>query len=451
MLAAEAMQMTDATERVLILGLGKTGLSVARHLAASGIGFAIADSRAQPPGLADLERELPEVPVHLGPFAPDRLRGASTLIASPGVSLKEPAVQAALEAGVEVIGDIELFARRATAPIVAITGSNGKSTVTALVEHLGLRSGLRAAAGGNIGTPALDLLGTREPDLYVLEVSSFQLETTQSLTAAAAVVLNLSADHLDRYVDMAEYAAAKGRIYRGARACIVNRDDPVARALADGRESSSFGLDVPAEGQFGVIEHLGDTWLAFGAQPLLRESELLIRGRHNTANALAALALGHAVGLPISTMISGLRDFAGLEHRTQWVASIDGVDWYNDSKATNVGAALAALNGFETAVVLIAGGIAKGQDFSALREVVAAKARAVVVFGRDAALIEAALEGCAPLARVEGLEAAVQAAHELAQPGDTVLLAPACASFDMFSGFEERGQRFVELVRGLGQ
>lgn len=449
MSTARATIMADAVEKVLILGLGKTGLSVARYLAADGVGFAVADSRAQPPGLEPLAREFPNTSIALGPFDAEHLRAARTLVVSPGVSLKEPALQAAIEAGVEVIGDIELFARRALAPVIAVTGSNGKSTVTSLMAHLARRTGLNVAAGGNLGTPALDLLSVPEPDLYVLEVSSFQLETTHSLAAAAAVVLNLSPDHLDRYSDLSEYAAAKGRIYRHARARIVNRDDHLARSLAGGREDVSFGLDQPGPGDFGVVQRDGVSWLAYGGEALLREDELLIRGRHNTSNALAALALGHAAGLPLANMVAGLRDFAGLDHRTEWVARVDGVDWYNDSKATNVGAALAALNGFATPVVLIAGGIGKGQDFSLLRDTLRTRSRGVILFGRDAALIEAALQGCVPVARVADLEAAVRSAHEVAQDGDTVLLAPACASFDMFSGYEERGTRFKELVARL--
>lgn len=448
-MAAQATMMADTAEKVLILGLGKTGLSVAHHLARTGVAFAFADTRSEPPGLQALARDYPEAPVHLGPFERERLVAARTIIASPGVSIKEPALRAAVEAGVEVIGDIELFARCATAPIVAVTGSNGKSTVTSLLAHIAERAGLQVLAGGNIGTPALDLLTSPEPELYVLELSSFQLETTQSLAAAAAVVLNLSPDHLDRYADLTEYAAAKGKIYRHARIRVVNRDDPVAAALAAGGVTLSFGLDAPETGQFGLMEQEGVIWLAFGEQALLPEEELLIRGRHNTSNALAALALGHAVGLPLATMIDGLRDFSGLAHRTQRVACIDGVDWYNDSKATNLGATLAALNGFTTPIVLIAGGIGKGQDFSLLRETLRGKARGVVLFGRDAALIEEALSGCVPVLRVADLEAAVRGAHQLAQAGDTVLLAPACASFDMFSGYEQRGERFVELVGRL--
>lgn len=439
--------MSNTADKLLIVGLGRTGCSVARFLAGRGLSFEAADSREHPPGLEDFRRAYPGVAVHLGGFDPRLFRRAGRLVLSPGVALGEPAVQAALQAGAEVVGDVELFARERRAPVVAITGSNGKSTVTTLLGEMARRAGIDVAVGGNLGTPALDLLRDPEPGLYVLELSSFQLETTQSLAPEAGVVLNLSPDHLDRYPDLEAYARAKGRIYLEAKRRIVNRQDPRARALAGEGEAVSFGLDAPGVGDYGLITHEGAPWLARGAEPLLPEAGLRMRGRHNTANALAALALGEAAGLAMAPMLAALREFPGLPHRSQWVARIGGVDWYNDSKGTNVGATLAALGGMPGRVVLLAGGLGKGQDFRPLRAAVAGKARAVVLFGRDAPALAEALEGSAPLRRVPDLAAAVAEARRLARPGDCVLLSPACASFDQFSGYEERGEVFTRLVQ----
>lgn len=433
----------------LIVGLGTTGLSVARHLLAAGEPFCVADSRPQPPGRAELARLAPGVTVHAGAFDPALFAAAWRLVVSPGVSVREPAVAAARAAGAEVLGDIELFARRATAPMVAITGSNGKSTVTALVGEMARAAGLRAGVGGNIGTPALDLLGDPEPDLYVLELSSFQLETTDSLAPAAATVLNVSADHLDRYDGIDDYAAAKARVLARASTAIVNRDDPVVAAMPGGGRRVSFGLDEPAAGQWGLIMRDGEAWLACGEIPWIAESRLRIPGRHNTANALAALALGEAAGLPRPAMMEALLAFEGLPHRCQWVARIHGVSWYNDSKGTNLGATLAALAGFPGPVVLIAGGRGKGQDFAALGPVVANKARAVILLGEDAPRIAAALGDAAPVTTVPDMAAAVAEATRLAQAGDSVLLSPACASLDMFDNYMQRGEAFMAAVREL--
>ncbi len=434
----------------LIVGLGKTGLSCARYLAARGEQFAVVDSRDQPPGLQDLRAIYPEVEVLSGGFDPMAFVRADRIILSPGVSLHEAPIAASQARGVEIIGDIELFARAVTAPVVAISGSNGKSTVTTLMGEMARAAGRDVRVGGNLGTPALDLLSDREPDLYVLELSSFQLETTHSLNAAAAVVLNLSSDHMDRYRDMEEYAAAKQRIYRGDGVMVLNADDALVMAMQQARRRCvCFGLEAHSEGDYGLITRNGQAWLARGADVLMALSELRIKGLHNAANALACLALGEAVGLPMSTMLDALRLFTGLAHRTQWVAERDGVTWYDDSKGTNVGATLAALHGMPGKVVLIAGGLGKGQDFTPLRAAAQAKSRAVVLLGKDAASIEAALAGVVEVRRAETMEEAVRLAHALAQPGDTVLLSPACASFDMFKGYDHRGQVYCEAVRGL--
>ncbi|SEQ49530.1 UDP-N-acetylmuramoylalanine--D-glutamate ligase [Ectothiorhodospira magna] len=439
---------TQAT--TLIVGLGATGLSVARYLAGRGETFWVADTRHSPPGLARLRSFAPAVPVLCGPLDSTVLAGFSRLIVSPGVSLREPAIQAAQAAGVTVMGDIQLFAQDVDAPVLAVTGSNGKSTVTTLVGEMARAAGLKVAMGGNLGTPALDLLTIQPaPELYVLELSSFQLETTHSLDCLGAAVLNLSADHLDRYTGMEDYAQAKARIFNKAQVAIFNREDQLVAAMAGGQQRVSFGLDMPAAGHYGVGLQDGAPWLYRGDQPLLAASALLMVGAHNVANALAALALGDAAGLPMATMTTVLGRFAGLPHRCRWVASLEGVQWYNDSKGTNVGSTLAALEGLPGKVVLIAGGQAKGQDFSPLRAVAATRTRAVVLLGQDAALIEQALGDVVPVIRVTDMAQAVAEAARLARREDTVLLSPACASLDMFRSYAHRGEVFEAEVRRL--
>jgi len=443
------MEMTKRDLANVIVGLGKTGLSCARYLAAHGESFAVVDSRDAPPGIDALRREFPDVAVHLGGFDAAVMARAQRLIVSPGVAVAEPTIAAAARDGVEVVGDIELFARAVPAPVVAVTGANGKSTVTTLVAEMIRAAGLTIQVGGNLGTPALDLLAAAVPEFYVLELSSFQLETTRSLNAAAAVVLNISPDHLDRYDDVNDYAAAKRHIYHGDGTMVINNDDPVVAAMIEsGRKVVRFGLGVPGPGDFGVRDHNGEACLAKGAEILMAAAELRIKGSHNIANALAALALGEAVGLPVASMLATVRSFPGLPHRTQWVASRNGVTWYDDSKGTNVGATLAALQGMPGKVVLIAGGLGKGQDFTPLKAAVAAKARAVVVLGQDAALIERAVAGAVPVVHAGDMDEAVARAAALAQEGDTVLLSPACASFDMFKGYEHRGEVFTAAVLG---
>jgi UDP-N-acetylmuramoylalanine--D-glutamate ligase len=442
------MSMAKRDLPTVIVGLGKTGLSCARYLAGRGESFVVMDSRNTPPALTELRREFPWAPLFLGGFDDAVLARAQRLIVSPGVALAEPAIAAAIRDGAEAIGDIELFARAAHAPVMAVTGANGKSTVTTLVGEMIRDAGFTVRVGGNLGTPALDLLEKDEPDFYVLELSSFQLETTQSLNAAAAVVLNISPDHMDRYHDVREYAAAKQRIYRGAGTMVINADDPVVVAMMQaGRRVTRFSLREPVPGDFGVRNRDGQPHLAKGAEILLPAAELHIKGMHNSANALAALALGEAAGVPMTSMLATLRRFAGLPHRTQWVASRNGVSWYNDSKGTNVGATLAALQGMPGKVILIAGGLGKGQDFTPLKAAAAAKARAVVLMGQDAPLIERALAGVVPVVQVRDMDEAVERAAHLAQEGDTVLLSPACASFDMFKGYDHRGEVFTAAVR----
>jgi len=446
--------MNDATAKrdpaaTVIVGLGATGAACARFLARRGEPFSVVDSRRAPPQLDELRARHPGVDVELGPFDVGRLARAECLVVSPGIAVSEPAIAAARKAGVECIGDIELFARAVDAPVIAVTGSNGKSTVTAWVAELLDTAGRDVRAGGNLGPPALDLLAAdgAAPDCYVLELSSFQLETTHSLRPLAAAILNLSADHQDRHAGMAEYAAAKARIYRGAATVVVNRDQPaVARLAPAGAAVRGFTLGEPANDDFGVRRIDDRDWLVRGAERVWPADGLSLPGAHNRANALAALALVDAAGVPLDQAAPGLGSFRGLPHRMQWVASRDGVDWYNDSKGTNVGATAAALAGMERPVVLIAGGEGKGADFTPLAEVVAGRARAVVLFGRDAPLIADALADSAPVEVVADLATAVERAAALARTGDCVVLSPACASFDQFRDYAERGEAFVRAV-----
>lgn len=447
-LAVTQASTEQAKLETLILGLGDTGLACARFLARQGERFAVADSRELPPGINELKAEFPDIECHCGEFDPALLLTAGRLLLSPGVAPQHPAIAAAVEAGIEVLGDIELFARNVDAPVVAITGSNGKSTVTTLVGEMAKAAGKAVRVGGNIGTPALALIEEQAPDLYVLELSSFQLEVTRSLNAAAAVVLNISEDHLDRHGSVEHYAAIKQRVFNGDGVVVLNRDDVKVMAMQPGgRKVVTFGLN--SEGDFGLLEQGGETFLSKGKKILLNVTEMKMPGRHNWSNALAALALGEAVGLEMNAMLQVLRDFPGLPHRCQWIAEQDGVNFYEDSKGTNVGATLAALDGLPGAkVVLIAGGQAKGQDFSPLRHTVEQRARAVVLIGEDAKLIEASLYRAAPLVMASDMSDAVLKARRLAKRGDGVLLSPACASFDMFRNYIERGEAFVAAVMG---
>ncbi|MBD9427586.1 UDP-N-acetylmuramoyl-L-alanine--D-glutamate ligase [Pseudomonas sp. PDM15] len=447
------MSLIASDQFRIVVGLGKSGMSLVRFLAQQGVRFAVADTRANPPELATLQRDYPQVEVRCGELDVDFLCRASELYVSPGLALATPALREAAARGVKMSGDIDLFTRHAKAPIVAITGSNAKSTVTTLVGEMAAAAGRKVAVGGNIGTPALDLLSD-DVELYVLELSSFQLETTERLNAEVATCLNVSEDHMDRYDGMQHYHLAKHRIFRGAKQVVVNRDDALSRPLiADQVPCWSFGLGKPDFKRFGLVEESGEKQLAFQFETLMPTAELKIRGAHNQSNALAALALGHAVGLPFEAMLQTLRNFAGLPHRCQWVRELRGVGYYDDSKATNVGAALAAIEGLGADIagklVLIAGGDGKGADFSALKAPAAKFCRAVVLLGRDAELLATALGDATPLVRVKTLEEAVQRAAELAQSGDAVLLSPACASLDMFKNFEERGRLFAQAAEGL--
>ena len=442
--------MATGTQKTVVVGLGRTGEACVRFLHDRGFAVAATDSRARPPA-TDVVRALgDDILLALGGFDATLLADAREIVLSPGVSPDEPAVRQARLCGVPVISEIELFARHARAPIIAITGSNGKSTVTTLVGEMARRAGKMAGVGGNLGTPALDLLSDPEPDLYVLELSSFQLETTQSLRPAASAVLNVSADHMDRHGDVDTYAAIKAGIYAGDGIMVLNQDDSRVAAMAQhNRAQRPFGLGAPAAGGYGILRQDGRDWLARDRDLLLPVTSLALQGRHNRLNALAALALAESVGLPSDACLEVLAEFPGLPHRMEWLGDRGGLRWINDSKATNVGAALAAVGGLDGAVVLIAGGQGKGADFAPLAEALERKARAVVLIGEDAPLLSRVLEGRVPLVHAGDMDEAVAQAAAVARVGDTVLLSPACASFDQFSGYEERGQVFADAVGRL--
>ena len=439
----------DRSSRVLVVGLGVTGLSVARFLSRHGIQLAVADTRANPPGLTELRELLPDVAVFLGGFDPDAFARATHLVVSPGVALETPAIRQSIRSGVPVFGDLDLFACVARAPVIGITGSNGKSTVTTLLGLMAEADLRNVKVGGNLGVPMLDLLDG-EADLYVLELSSFQLERSSQLQAEAAAVLNISPDHMDRYDDPHAYAEAKRRIFRGSGLMVLNADDPAVRAMAEERRRCvRFSLKEGSDAEYRVAHRGGKEWLVCPGVDLMPVADIRLKGRHNVANALAAVALGEAAGLSRPAMVRVLREFPGLDHRMQWVAEVDGVSYINDSKATNVGACMAALEGLSEPAVLIAGGDGKGADFSVLTEVVAAKVRAAVLMGRDAPLLEQTLSAVVATVRVDNMKQAVAAARKLAQKGDIVLLAPACASLDQYKDYKERGRVFADAVRSL--
>tara|TARA_R110000823_G_scaffold91174_4_gene201127 strand:+ start:14492 stop:15850 length:1359 start_codon:yes stop_codon:yes gene_type:complete len=445
-------QLIASTDNRVIIGLGETGLSCARFLHAQGSAFSVVDTRAAPPGLDSLRREMPGVRVYGGEVAAGILSTASEVVVSPGIALDDPLVVLAREAGAKVVGDIDLFMREAQAPVVGITGSNAKSTVTSMLGQMAREAGLDTGVGGNLGTPALALLAP-ERELYVLELSSFQLERAGVLGLTVATVLNVTADHLDRHGSMPAYHQAKHRIFRGCSAAVVNRDDPLTIPLLPSDvDTVSWRMREPELGGFGLRQADGEEYLCRGFELLLPVRELALPGRHNIANALAALALGNCLGLPVSSMLSTLRRFRGLPHRCEFVAEIDGIRYINDSKGTNVGATEAALRGLggERDIVLIAGGQGKGANFGALADVVARHCKLVVLIGEDAPVLQRALSDHAALRLAASMQAAVRIASEAAAPGDTVLLSPACASFDMFSGYTARGEAFCEAVSTLG-
>jgi UDP-N-acetylmuramoylalanine--D-glutamate ligase len=454
--------MKLAGKHVLILGLGESGLACARWCDRQGARVRVADTRQVPPYLDELKRRVTSADFRGGEFDKALLEDIDLLVLSPGLSGGLMVVIHARAQGIPVVGEIELFAQGLRSlgqnvPVLAITGTNGKTTTTALTGHLLAMTGKRPGLAGNISPAALTALMDAQdadalPDVWVLELSSFQLETTETLNPLAATVLNISDDHLDRYIDLGEYASTKARVFEGNGLQVLNRQDAYSKAMAiPGRRMISFGLDAPAhEDDFGLRENRGEPWLVQGARFLLPISELPVSGLHNAANAMAALALCTALGFNANSLLPALRSFRGLPHRVEKVAEINGVTWYDDSKGTNVGATVAALEGLGRKVVVILGGEGKGQNFAPLAPAIAAHARAVVLIGRDAPLIEKELldTGIA-IHNASDMTDAVRRAQALAQPGDAVLLSPACASFDMFRNYEHRAQVFVEAVRNL--
>lgn len=438
----------------LILGLGQTGLAVARYLSAQGQSFSVADTRFNPPGLEDFRQAWPNVSIWLGPLDAKLMSSVSCLVVSPGISIADPAIQAASKEGVEVIGDVELFCRHVQQPILAITGSNAKSTVTSLLGEMAVAAGFKVGVGGNIGLPVLELLTQEETDIYILELSSFQLETTRSLKALGATLLNVSEDHLDRYAGLGDYIFAKQRIYHRCTHAVFNRDDSATFPIHGLKAHQlSFGLGVPKQAEeLGLAELKGQRWLVKGATPLMPASEVPLVGEHGLANVLAAFALGLTAGFSVAAMRTAVINFKALPHRCEWVAQRQGVAYFNDSKATNLGAMLAAVKGLakpEVPTWLILGGEGKGQDFSPLLTALNEHIAGVALIGRDAALIADYLPAGLLQKSFVSLQQALNWLAERAVAGEQVLLSPACASLDQFRSFEERGEVFTQCVIDL--
>lgn len=438
----------------VIVGLGATGLSCARYLAQQEIPIAVIDTRTNPPNLAEFRQQYPDVILSLGKIDDSLLDQAEKIVVSPGISLQQPALAKQIAKGIPTIGDIELFAQDAVAPIISITGTNAKSTVTTLVGEMAATAGINVQVGGNLGKPALELLEASKPELFVLELSSFQLETTYSLASRVATILNVTPDHMDRYSSLRDYQAAKQRIYSDCEVAVCNRDDPLTncdKQLA-GRKLS-FTLNEPRDNEFGLIKKSGVSYLSHENTILMPITDLPILGRHYQANALAALAIGFGFGLPLEAMLKTLIEFKGLPHRCQLVRERNGVRWYNDSKGTNVGATLAAIDGLgpeiQGKLILIAGGVGKNADFSPLVPAIEKYVRTVVLIGEAAEILAEVIDSRTEVRFAKSMEDAIAIADEVALAGDSILLSPACASFDMFNNFEHRGEVFAKLVEEL--
>jgi len=432
-------------ENYLVVGLGLSGYSSARFLLRQGYRCRLQDTRYLPPYLNSLRDEFGALEFEAGPLNSEMMAWADVVVVSPGVSVRQDALQQAAASGKTVLGDIELFAHLVVKPVVAITGSNGKSTVTTLVSEMIRCDQHAVAVGGNLGTPALDLLEQEDVDYYVLELSSYQLETTSSLRPKIAALLNLCEDHLDRYPTYTDYVETKLLVYHNAEICVSNLDDVMTRH--DGRDVC-FSLDLHSDAEFHLVED-GAFWLAHRDEPWLPVDRLGISGRHNWANALAAMAIAHQLGISREAIVSALQDFRGIAHRSQWVAEIDGVEWINDSKATNVGAAQASIEGRDRPVILIAGGLSKGADMALMFDSIRQRVKCVLLLGADAERLQQAWQGATEIELVDTMRAAVGRARKVATAGDCVLLAPACASFDMYPKFEARGDDFMRCVREL--
>lgn len=439
----------------VVVGLGISGVSAVNFLVDAGYRVAVTDSRETPPGCEKIPANIEKV---FGSIDEELLLQAEEIILSPGLPLDLPEIQQAITKGIPVISEIQLLRRATDVPVVAITGSNAKSTVTTLIGQMAQAAGKNVAVGGNLGRPALDLLKDK-PELIILELSSFQLETTSNLNAEVAVVLNMSEDHLDRHGNMLNYHQAKHRIFQQVKKVVYNRDDALTRPLIpDSTPIQSFGLNAPDMNEYGILRDTdGTMWLARGRERLLRTDLMYIQGMHNMANALACLALGEAIGLPQDRMLDTLKTFKGLEHRCEYVTTKQDVRYYNDSKGTNVGATVAAVEGLGQAlasntagkVALILGGVGKGQDFTVLRTALERFVKVAVLIGEDASQISQAIDGATEVVFAKTLQEAVDICQEMTVPNDVVLLSPACASFDMFKNYGDRGHQFVKYVETL--
>ena len=444
-------ELISSSIRRGILGMGHTGRSVARFWAAQGIPFIAMDTRAEVGDDLTLRRELVGIESHFGEISETVLRQVDLLVVSPGIAMDSDVIGLAQSLNIEVRGDIDLFVSEAQAPVIGITGSNGKSSVTTFVGQLLTASGLTVSVGGNLGTPALELLND-EVDVFVLELSSFQLERAGDLNLAVAAVLNLSPDHLDRHHTMPLYHLAKHRIFAGAKHVVANYRDALTQPVGKGDVPWTLWRDnEPDMQQLGLRDHEGAPWIYFGFEPVCPLSDIPLVGHHNVNNVLAALAICHAMGLSYAKLIEGVKTLKGLPHRCELIAVKAGVRFVNDSKGTNVGATVAALEGLAAGqnIILIAGGESKGQAFAPLTRAISRFVKHTVLIGRDAAAIDDALEQAASRSFADRMEAAVRAATKVAKPGDTVLLSPACASLDMYRDYRERGEAFTVAVQAV--
>lgn len=434
----------------VIVGLGDTGLSVANFMRTHKKPFVIVDSRSNPPQLNKFKELFPQAEVILGEFSEEIFKHAKQIILSPGIDIKDPIIRAAVSSGINCIGDIEIFAKNVKIPTISITGSNGKSTVTSLVVNMANEANVKAYAGGNLGPPALDLLRHKDAELFVLELSSFQLESTLSLKSAVSSVLNISPDHLDRHGSVDHYAQIKAKIYERTKCSVINRDDTYVSSMEVEGDVISFGLDQPIKKNFGLVAHSNEIFLAQGNKLLMPASRILMYGEAGILNSLAALAVGYSIQLPMEKMLEVLTTFKGLPHRLSCVRTLKGVSWFNDSKGTNVGATTSSIKSLDKNIILLAGGVHKGGDLDLLSKAVKKHVQSVILFGQDATTIKQALIGATNDIQIVGSMCdAVSIANDKSKSGDKVLLSPACASFDMYSNYIERGNNFEFYVRAL--
>jgi UDP-N-acetylmuramoylalanine--D-glutamate ligase len=443
-------------KKVLVIGLGITGFSVARYLAAKNQTFVMYDTRLSPPDLELFKQQFPKIEVYCQNYPEDLLSHTSKIIISPGVDKKSPIIEEALALNLPLENDLDCLAEELkNTKVVAITGSNGKSTVTSWVSEIATLAGLKVAVGGNLGTPVLDLLLEQDNyDLWVLELSSFQLANMRHLNITAGALLNVSPDHLDMHGSMENYIAAKQQMFKFARKGVYNREDEATYPKFQLEQSESFGLTAPVKDcEWGIIERNSQAYLAKGKDLWLPTNKLKLKGKHNWQNALATSALCDMIGMDKQIILDGLEHFSGLHHRTEWVSELNGVTFINDSKGTNLGATQAAIEGIGPTIsgkiILIAGGLSKGADFTPMRACLNKYVKHVILIGKDALILKKCWDGAVLMSQANTLKDAVKQSVETSSTGDVILLSPACASFDMFKGYEDRGQQFVEIVKGL--